>query len=100
MYEYQKHKYDADATQEALNRRLTRELPDLMFHCLSDVWLDHQDTFHKTQGRLLHINMNAIISSLSPDKTQCEAHTEIAIEGPRCQSAHGTFAHNYNCYRC
>ncbi|KAI5124943.1 hypothetical protein M0805_007370 [Coniferiporia weirii] len=29
-----------------LGKRIIRELPDLMFHCLSDVWLDHPETFH------------------------------------------------------
>ncbi|KAH8113232.1 epsilon DNA polymerase [Phellopilus nigrolimitatus] len=28
-----------------MEKRIARELPDLMFHCLSDVWLDHPETF-------------------------------------------------------
>jgi len=30
---------------EALRQRLQKELPNTMVHCLSDVWLDHPDTF-------------------------------------------------------
>ena len=31
--------------QEALRKRLQDEIPDTMIHCLSDVWLDHPDTY-------------------------------------------------------
>lgn len=31
--------------QAAIERRISREFEDLMFHCLSDVWLDHPKTF-------------------------------------------------------
>ncbi|KLO18036.1 epsilon DNA polymerase [Schizopora paradoxa] len=30
---------------ESLRKRLQDEIPDTMIHCLSDVWLDHQDTY-------------------------------------------------------
>ncbi|PAV20866.1 epsilon DNA polymerase [Pyrrhoderma noxium] len=32
------------AEDDELELRIAREYPDLMFHCLSDVWLDHPET--------------------------------------------------------